>query len=118
MVSCMSGLHQPHDKIVKATFSDIPTARAFLQAELPASLVPHIDWSTLRLESGSHIDAELSASSSDLLYTARLGGDPAYIYILFEHQSTEDPRMALRMLSYILRIWERFAKNHAPPAKE
>jgi ABC-type proline/glycine betaine transport system permease subunit len=40
MVECMSGLHQPHDKIVKATFSDIPTARAFLQAELPVSLVP------------------------------------------------------------------------------
>jgi len=33
MVSRMSVLHQPHDKIVKATFSDIPTARAFLQAE-------------------------------------------------------------------------------------
>jgi hypothetical protein len=25
--------------------------------------------------------------------------------------------MALRLLSYILRIWERFAQNHAPPAK-
>jgi hypothetical protein len=25
--------------------------------------------------------------------------------------------MALRLLSYILRIWERFAQNHPPPAK-
>jgi predicted transposase YdaD len=107
----MSGLHQPHDKIVKATFSDIPTACAFLQAELPTSLVPHIDWSTLRLESGSHIDAEFSASSSDLLYTARLGGDPAYIYILFEHQSTEDPWIALRLLSYMVGIWRDHARK-------
>ena len=111
MVARMSGLHQPHDKIVKATFSDIPTACAFLQAELPANLVPHIDWSTLRLESGSHIDAELSASSSDLLYTARLGGDPAYIYILFEHQSTEDPWIALRLLSYMVGIWRDHARK-------
>ena len=107
----MSGLHQPHDKIVKATFSDIPTACAFLQAELPASLVPHIDWSTLRLESGSQIDAEFSASSSDLLYTARLGGDPAYIYILFEHQSSEDPWIALRLLSYMVGIWRDHARK-------
>ncbi len=41
----------------------------------------------------------------------------AFLYLLFEHQSSEDPRMALRLLSYILRIWERFAQNHAPPAK-
>lgn len=105
----MSGLHQPHDKIVKATFSDIPTARAFLQAELPPGIVPHIDWSSLRLESGSQIDAEFSASSSDLLYTAGLSGEPAYLYILFEHQSSEDPLIALRLLSYMTGIW----KNHA-----
>jgi predicted transposase YdaD len=105
----MSGLHQPHDKIVKATFSDIPTARAFLQAEIPPGIAPHIDWSSLRLESGSQIDAEFSASSSDLLYTARLGGEPAYLYILFEHQSSEDPLIALRLLSYMVGIW----KNHA-----
>jgi len=111
MFERMSGLHQPHDKIVKATFSDIPTASAFLQAELPASLVPHIDWSTLRLESGSHIDAEFSASSSDLLYTARLGGESAYIYILFEHQSTEDPWIALRLLSYMVGIWRDHARK-------
>jgi len=107
----MSGLHQPHDKIVKATFSDIPTASAFLQAELPPNLVPHIDWSTLRLESGSHIDAEFSASSSDLLYTARLGGEPAYLYILFEHQSSEDPWIALRLLSYMVGIWRDHARK-------
>ncbi len=107
----MSGLHQPHDKIVKATFSDIPNASAFLQAELPPNLVPHIDWSTLRLESGSQIDAKFSASSSDLLYTARLGGDPAYIYILFEHQSSEDPWIALRLLSYMVGIWRDHARK-------
>jgi predicted transposase YdaD len=108
----MSGLHQPHDKIVKATFSDIPTARAFLEAELPAHLVAQIDWSTLRLESGSQIDAEFSASCSDLLYTVHLGGEPAYLYILFEHQSSEDQWIALRLLSYMVGIW----KNHARKA--
>jgi predicted transposase YdaD len=67
--------------------------------------------STLRLESGSHIDSEFSASSSDLLYTARLGGEPAYIFILFEHQSSEDPWIALRLLSYMVGIWRDHARK-------
>jgi len=108
----MSGLHQPHDKIVKATFSDIANASAFLKSQLSADIVPHIDWSTLRVESGSQIDAEFSASSSDLLYTVRLGGEDAYIYVLFEHQSTEDPWIALRLLSYMAGI----CKNHVRKA--
>jgi hypothetical protein len=29
------------------------------------------------------------------------------IYLLLEHQSTADPRMPLRMLGYMMRIWER-----------
>ena len=52
-----------------------------------------------------------------MLFKIRLQGTEAFIYLLFEHQSSEDPRMALRLLSYILRIWERFAKSHASPAK-
>ncbi|RFC45957.1 MAG: YhgA-like [Verrucomicrobia bacterium] len=41
----------------------------------------------------------------------------AFLYLLFEHQSSEDPRMALSLLTYILRIWERFAQEHPSPAK-
>jgi hypothetical protein len=41
----------------------------------------------------------------------------AFVYLLFEHQSSEDPRIALRLLSYILQIWNRFAKEHPAPVK-
>lgn len=34
-------------------------------------------------------------------------GRDAYLYVLIEHQSTPDRLMALRMLGYQLRIWER-----------
>jgi hypothetical protein len=54
---------------------------------------------------------------SDLLFSLKLQGSNAFLYVLFEHQSSEDPRMALRLLSYILRIWERFAAAHPVPAK-
>ena len=57
-----SPLHQPHDKLVKSTFSDPDNARAFLQAHLPRNLTRCIDWSSLSLVSGSFIDpvAELT----------------------------------------------------------
>ena len=34
------------------------------------------------------------------------------VYLLFEHQSTAEPKMALRLLSYMVSIWERFADEH------
>jgi predicted transposase/invertase (TIGR01784 family) len=100
-----SPLHQPHDKLVKSTFSDPDNARAFLQANLPRKLARRIDWSTLSLASGSFIDPEFAATSSDLLFTAKIDGQPAFLYILFEHQNQEDPLIGLRLLTYMVRIW-------------
>ena len=57
------------------------------------------------MESGSFVDAELSASASDLLYSVGIEGQTTYLYILFEHQSGDDPWMALRVLTYMVRIW-------------
>jgi predicted transposase YdaD len=51
-------IHQPHDKLVKSTFSDPDNARAFLQGHLPHNLTRRIDWTTLSLASGSFIDPE------------------------------------------------------------
>ena len=53
-------LHQPHDKLVKSTFSDPDNARAFLESHLPRKLARRIDWKSLTLVSGSFIDPEFS----------------------------------------------------------
>ena len=110
-------IHQPNDKLLKATFSVPENARAFFENHLPEELATALDWSSLSLEPCSFIDPQFASSESDLLFHIRLQQSDAFLYLLFEHQSSEDPRMALRLLSYILRIWERFAQNHAPPAK-
>jgi predicted transposase/invertase (TIGR01784 family) len=112
-----SPLHQPHDKLVKSTFSDPDNARAFLQAHLPRKLTRHIDWRTLNLASGSFIDPEFAATSSDLLFTAQIDGRPAFLYILFEHQNQEDPLIALRLLTYMVRIWNDHLRNNPGAAK-
>jgi predicted transposase YdaD len=107
-----SPLHQPHDKLVKSTFSDPDNARAFLQAHLPRKLARRIDWSSLSLASGSFIDPEFAATSSDLLFTAQIDDRPAFLYILFEHQNQENPLIALRLLTYMVRIWNDHLRNN------
>jgi len=110
-------LHEPNDKLLKATFSVPENARAFFESHLPADLAAALEWSSLALEACTFIDPQFASSESDLLFHIKLQQSDAFLYLLFEHQSTEDPRMALRLLSYIVRIWERFAKTNAPPAK-
>ena len=112
-----SPLHQPHDKLVKSTFSDPDNARAFLQAHLPSNLVRRMDWTSLSLLSGSFIDPEFAATSSDLLFTAKIDGHPAFLYILFEHQNQEDPLIGLRLLTYMVRIWNDYLRNNPGATK-
>jgi len=112
-----SPLHQPHDKLVKSTFSDPDNARAFFQAHLPRKLAHYIDWSTLSLASGSFIDPEFAATSSDLLFTAQIDAQPAFLYILFEHQNQEDPLIGLRLLTYMVRIWNDYLRNNPSTRK-
>jgi hypothetical protein len=104
-------MHQPHDKLFKAGFSDPKTKAGFLSSQLPPALAAAIDWSSLRLEPGSFIDSQFRQSESDLLFHARAKEHAVAIYLLFEHQTIEDRQMPLRLLRYMVRIWE----NHLKP---
>ena len=102
---------------MKTTFSDIPTAHAFLENYLGAEIAQRIDWRGLQCESTSFIDEQFAESESDLLYTVPIDGQNAFVYILLEHQSTKDPLIAFRLLAYMVRIWEDFLRNN-PKAKK
>ena len=109
----------PHDLIFKAVFGQPEHARGALRAILPAALAEALDWSTFTLQPGSFVDTALSQQHTDLLYAAtwRDGGE-ALVYLLFEHQSTlpTEGLMAERLLSYEVRIWDRWRVDH-PKAK-
>lgn len=110
---------QPHDALFRETFSDPVLAAAELKSILPAEVVALFDWPSLRLESGSLVSVD-DRRHCDLLFTLdRIGtGDPALVFVLFEHQSSDDKLMALRMLGYMVKAWESWAartENRAPP---
>lgn len=110
-------LHPSHDRLFKAGFGDPANAAAFLSSELPPALSAHIDWAQLRLERGSFVDSHLRASESDLLFSAPLAGSECLIHLLFEHQTSRDPLLPLRLLRYLVRIWEAHAKNRPAAAR-
>jgi predicted transposase/invertase (TIGR01784 family) len=110
-------VHQSHDKLFKVGFSDTGNAAALLRAELPQAVSSLIDWEHLRLESGTFIDSHYRHTQSDLLYSAPFEGSECLIYILFEHQTTRDPLLSLRLLRYMVRIWESFTTAHPKTVK-
>jgi predicted transposase/invertase (TIGR01784 family) len=105
-----------HDNLFKFTFSQVENAASMLRFLLPAALVALIDFATLALRPGSFVDEALSERHTDLLFSAKIAGRDAFIYVLFEHQSSFDPLMPFRLLCYMVRIWEAHLKAN-PGAK-
>jgi predicted transposase/invertase (TIGR01784 family) len=107
-------IHQPHDKLFKEGFGRPANAAAFLREQLPRTVAENIDWEQLALQSGSFIDSQFRQHESDLLFTAPWRDSQCFVYLLFEHQVAEDRQIALRLLRYMVRIWEGFYKSNPP----
>ncbi len=110
-------MHQPHDKLFKLALGNRPTAISLFRTFLPRRFTRHLDWRTAALQPGSYVDREFKASQSDILYHVKSRDSESLIYILFEHQTTEDPWLALRLLGYKIRIWNDYRKAQ-PTARE
>src|SRR4051812_41341374 len=105
-------LWRPHDALFKSAFEAPADAAALLRELLPAMLRELIEWDTLHGEPASFVDPTLADRHSDLLFSAWLRTDPPKpVQVLLEHQSTADPAMPLRALSYRTRIWYRCHKQ-------
>jgi hypothetical protein len=108
--------HNAHDLLFRSTFSQLEHAASILRLLLPPALISRLNWSTLALCPGSFIDEALAERFTDLLFSINLSGRPAHLYLLFEHESSPEPLMALRMLRYEVRIWDAWLKEN-PHAK-
>lgn len=98
----------PHDLVFKQFLSHPATARDFMQLHLPAELLAVCNLDTLKLESGSFIEARLRPYYSDVLYSLKTAtGTDGYVHVLIEHQSTPDRHMAFRLLRYAVAAMQR-----------
>lgn len=106
----------PHDAYFRHVLARPADAASELRAALPDTLTRRIDWSRLQLQPGSFVSTELRSRYSDLLYRTHLDGHAAYIYLLIEHQSSVDRFMPLRILEYLVSIWNQH-RDHHPHAR-
>jgi predicted transposase YdaD len=103
----------PHDALFKRTFSAPARAAEELRSVLPAEVSARIRWDQLRPERAEFTDEHLRGHLADLLFSApTTDGRRALLYLLFEHQSTPDPLMPVRMLIYTARIWSDWLRNN------
>jgi predicted transposase/invertase (TIGR01784 family) len=102
----------PHDDLVRAILSHPEHAAGELRYLLPPEVGARIDWTTLELVPGNFVEEALQGSYTDLLFRVRLGGQAAFLYVLFEHQSTPDALMPFRHLEYAVRFWKTWLADH------
>ena len=108
----------PHDALFKAAFSKLHHARGLLRTLVPKAVAQRIPWRTLRIESGIAVgDEDLDEQRMDIVYSARVGNQRIFLYVLAEHQSKVDPWMAFRLLCYLVAIWKGYRAQH-PRAKK
>jgi len=108
----MPKINNPHDKAFKTLLANAPIAREFFQYHLPPEIRDLIDLDTIKLQPNTYIDEALKETASDVLYEVKIANETGFLYVLFEHQSTVDKLMPLRVLKYMVSIWDEFIKQN------
>ncbi|TDU66119.1 putative transposase/invertase (TIGR01784 family) [Prosthecobacter fusiformis] len=105
----------PNDAYFKAVFSVPENAAAFFQRHLPTETAALLDWPSLAPLPGSFVKGSLQQAHSDLVFSVMAGQRDVRLYLLFEHQTSVDPAMPLRLLAYITELLLAHEKQHGLP---
>jgi hypothetical protein len=101
-----------HDALFRHVFAQPEHAASLLRSVLPAAVAAAVDWRSLQLTAGTSVDEGLRNRHADLLFTARLAGAPALLYVLVEHKSADEPLAAFQLLRYVVRAFDRWLAEH------
>lgn len=110
----MAEISNPHDRFFKELLSSADLASDFLQHYLPPEISAVLDLSAPEPVRDAFVDADLQQHFADLLYRVKMRqGVEAFVYVLFEHKSAPDRWVALQILRYLIRLWERLLAQGA-----
>jgi hypothetical protein len=103
---------QPHDALFRKIFGDPAQAAAVVRSMLPPRVAAHIDWDTpFEPTHASMVGEGAEQRHADLLFKIKLvDGRGAFVGVIFEHQSTVQRWMPLRlsrMVQTFLDNWHR-----------
>ena len=107
-----------HDETYKKLFAFPRMVEDLLRGFVPGPRVDDIDFSTLRKLSSEYVSDELLKRHGDAVWRVRLRGRWLYLVVLLEFQSRDEPRMALRILTYTGLLYEELVRNGVVEADE
>jgi predicted transposase/invertase (TIGR01784 family) len=108
----MKEAYQPHDTFFHLAFSRQENAEDLLRNALPQSIVERLDLTVLEVSKESYADRWLGTHQSDILIRTRYRAKPVLVYILIEHKSYPYRWTVLKMLAYMVRIWEKMIAHN------
>ena len=106
------------DPNYKRLFSFPRMVEDLLRAFLPAEVLAELDFSTLRKLPAEYVSDELLQRHGDCVWRIHRRGQWLYLLVLLEFQSTDEPRMALRILTYTSLLYQELVRNDALEARE
>ena len=101
------------DPNYKRIFSFPRMVEDLLRGLLSGDLLDELDFSTLKKLPTEYVSDELLKRHGDCVWRLRRRGEWLYLLVLLEFQSTDEPRMALRILTYTSLLYQELVRNDA-----
>ena len=101
------------DPNYKRIFSFPRMVEDLLRGFLPGRWLDELDFSTLQKLPAEYVSDELLKRHGDCVWRLRRRGEWLYLLVLLEFQSTDEPRMALRILTYTCLLYQELVRNDA-----
>lgn len=101
-----------HDRFFRAAMSRKPVYRAFFDRHLPPRVKDLVALDEIKPTKGSFVDRSLRSHLTDMVFKAPIAGNDGYIYVLVEHQSTQERLMPFRIQKYVLEIMDHHVKSN------
>ena len=106
------------DPNYKRLFSFPRMVEDLLRAFLPAEALAELDFSSLDKLPAEYVSDELLQRHGDCVWRIHRRGRWLYLLVLLEFQSTDEPRMALRILTYTSLLYQELVRNGTLDARE
>ena len=106
-----------HDERYKTIFAFPRMVEDLLRGFAARDWAGELDFSTLRKVPAEYVSDTRLSRRGDAVWQLRFG-DGRHLLVMLEFQSTDDPRMALRILAYTGLLYQELARNNAPVLDE
>lgn len=103
--------HDDDDASYKTLFAVPEVVRDLILGFIPDEWLHGLDYATLERVSGSYVTDDLRDRADDIVWRMQVGREWVYLYILIEFQSTVDPWMAVRIMTYVGLLYQDLIKQ-------